>query len=119
MKRMRSVALEDIRCYAYHGFHEIEQSIGTEFSVDVFTSWATDTPVEDEIVRTVNYEMIFRIVEQEMMVSSKLLETVAERIADHIHLSFPFVAHVKVTIHKQVQLGGSVRRASVTESRDF
>lgn len=116
---MRTVALEDIRSYAYHGFHDIERVIGNEFSVDVLASWTSPAPVEDDLSRTVNYEVVYRIVEQEMMVPSKLLETVAERIADHIHGAFPFVEQVRVSIHKQVQLGGAVKKATVTEIRDF
>jgi len=54
-----------------------------------------------------------------MMVPSRLLETVCARIADEIHNAHPYVEEIEVTIHKPVQLGGTLKRASVTEKKIF
>lgn len=119
MKTTREVRLEDVRVYAYHGYYEIERVIGSEFSVDVRVCWESGTPVRDVLARTVNYEDLYRIIEGQMMIPSLLLETVSARIADEIHHAHPFVEEIEITIHKQVQLGGTLKRASVTEIKIF
>lgn len=119
MKTTKEVRLEDVRVYAYHGYYDIERVIGTEFSVDVRVRWESGTPVKDVLARTVDYEDLYRIIEGQMMIPSRLLETVSARIADEIHHAHPFVEEIEVTIHKPVQLGGTLKRASVTEKKIF
>lgn len=117
MKTIRELRITDIRSYAYHGYYESESVIGAEFSVDLAVIWENAPRVHDELENTVDYEKLHKVVVREMMVPSKLLETVAERIADHIARDFPYLSEIEVTIHKLVQMGGPVKRASVTERR--
>jgi len=98
---MITIAIHGAEFFAYHGFYPEEQKLGTKFIVDVEVSF---TPVsslkDDKIGNTVDYEQIYKIVTVQMKHTMKLIETVAQAIADKIKNQFPFVDHIKVTIKK-------------------
>lgn len=117
MKKTHEVRLTNVRLYAYHGYYAIEREIGNEFALDVITRWETEIKVKDDISKTVNYENLFILVEKEMMVAQQLLETVVENIADQIQIAYPFLNFIQVVMHKPVQLGGAVDKATIIETR--
>ena len=52
---MAQIALEGMRFHAFHGVHEAEQIIGTEFVVDVFVrSGITRAALSDNVALTIN-----------------------------------------------------------------
>lgn len=118
---MNVVSLEGMDFFAYHGFYEEERKIGNRYTVDVavntdFSKAAT----EDELRYTVNYEVVYSIVKEEMAVSSKLLEHVGERIIAKIHQAFPATTACQVDIIKHnPPLGGLCSRARVSLRRTF
>ena len=72
---------------------------------------------QDDIHATVNYESIFRIVKEEMDEPSRLLETVAKKIIDHVMEAFPTVDLVELKISKlNPPIGGKCDRSSLTVS---
>jgi dihydroneopterin aldolase len=99
---MINVALEGAEFYAYHGFYPEEQVIGTHFLVDVQVGFYAEIDVEkDNLSDTVNYEMLYAIIEEEMKHTRKVIETVAQAILNRITTEFIFIEAATVTIKKQ------------------
>ncbi|MFN5629201.1 MAG: dihydroneopterin aldolase [Bacteroidota bacterium] len=79
------VAAKGIRAFAYHGCLPEEKNIGGEFLVDVIVECDFSiAAATDDLNLTVDYCMIFDIVQEQMKIPSKLIEQVAYRIANKI-----------------------------------
>lgn len=114
----QEVALRDLRFYAYHGFYPEEQVLGHEFFVDVqvcFQISDEEFPEsQEELDRTVNYEILYRLIKEEMEMPRKLLETVCYDIFDRIKLNFNFLDEIQVKIRKtNPPFGGDSATATV------
>jgi len=114
------IDLAGMRFYGYHGCLPEERQHGQYFYVDVtmFLPLAAAGRTDD-LHQTVNYAEVFdfarAVVEGE---PAKLIETVAERIADGILARFARVGEVRVTVHKpSAPLGGTFRDAAVSIAR--
>lgn len=112
---MDKIKVEGIRLYGFHGCLDEEGKIGTEYNADV-TVWgdlkyAAQT---DELNDTLDYVTINKVVEAEVSVRAKLIETVAERIITRILEEMPPVQKVKVKLSKLFPpINGDVQRVSV------
>jgi 7,8-dihydroneopterin aldolase/epimerase/oxygenase len=110
------VALEGLEFHAFHGVYPHERESGNWFEVDVAVE--TDfslAATTDELIGTVNYETLFKVVKAEMEQPSKLLETVAEKIANDVLEIFPNALSVELTISKlNPPIGGKCKKASVS-----
>ena len=63
-------------------------------------------------IRSIN---VFETVHEQMDIPSHILEHVARRIADAIHLRFPQAGKVSVKVSKMAPpLGGKIEKVSVT-----
>lgn len=115
---MVKVALEGAEFFAYHGFYPEEQLLGTRFFVDVKVYFnAKNALNDDRIDNTVNYEVLYSIVQTEMRHPRKLIETVVQAMIDKIVNEFPFVNKVVVTIKKMnPPFNGPVKNSAVTIS---
>ena len=96
---IQTVALKDVKCYAFHGFYPEEQLTGNHFSIDVEVTFAPSAETED-LQKTVNYEMVNFIILEEMKNTQKLLETVVKQIMDKILAAYPFLLSAEVGIKK-------------------
>lgn len=95
------VFIRGIRMHGCHGVSEQEQLIGNDFSIDVRVGCSIEQAMRtDDISNTPNYAEIYDIVRQEMLVTSKLLEHVAGRIAEHIFRDIPQAQTIDLTITK-------------------
>jgi 7,8-dihydroneopterin aldolase/epimerase/oxygenase len=110
------VALEGLEFHAFHGVYPHERESGNWFEVDVAVE--TDfslAAATDELMGTVNYETLFKIVKDEMEQPSKLLETVAEKVAKDVLDVFPNVISVEFKISKlNPPIGGKCKKATVS-----
>lgn len=110
------VALEGLDFHAFHGVYPHERESGNWFEVDIAVE--TDfslAATTDELVGTVNYETLFKIVKDEMEQPSKLLETVAEKVAKDVLEVFPNVISVEFRISKlNPPIGGKCKKATVS-----
>ncbi len=116
---MSLIALEGMRFYAYHGFYEEEQIIGSDYLVDVFidTTFA-NAAAGDDLYQTINYETVYLICQSAMRKNSKLLETVASRISLGIRHQFGNINSLIVRVKKlNPPLGGRVESAWVEVNR--
>lgn len=112
---IQRVSLEDIRFNAYHGYYEQEHKVGNEYLVTINTEMDVFGDVEDDLSNTVNYERLYHIVETEMAVPRKLLESVAHSILNRIRHEFLSVKSIRVQIAKVDPPLGSLGCRSVIE----
>ena len=96
---IQTVSLKDVKCFAYHGYYEEEQLTGIYFSVDVVVTFIPNDDTED-LQRTVNYEILNSIIQEEMNHPRKMLETVVRAILDSILSNYPFLLTAEVGIKK-------------------
>ena len=99
MNVIQTVALKDVKCYAYHGYYPEEQLTGIYFMVDVTVTFEPDDDTEN-LQRTVNYEVLNSIILEEMEHTRKMLETVVKAILSKIVESYPFLITAEVSIRK-------------------
>ncbi|MAR67818.1 MAG: dihydroneopterin aldolase, partial [Crocinitomicaceae bacterium] len=107
---MGKIILNEIRVYAFHGCMEEEKKIGSDYIVNLEVETDMINPAKtDDIVDAVDYVSLNKIVKEEMSVSSKLLEHVAQRIIDRVLKKFSEVESVVVSVAKQnPPIGGDV-----------
>jgi len=112
---MGVITIEGMEFFAYHGCFKEEQIIGTRFIVDLFMETNTlEAEASDDLSQTVNYQVVYKLVAQEMTVKSNLLEHVARRILDHLVKEFPQVTLGRIKVSKMnPPIGGKVERVSV------
>ena len=89
---MQELFIEDIRLHAYHGCLEEEGRIGGKYRIDIkaladFNNCA-DT---DDLNKTVDYVIVYELVKKEMAIRSKLIETVAKRIALKLQAQYAWI----------------------------
>jgi dihydroneopterin aldolase len=113
------VALEGLEFHAFHGVYPHERESGNWFEVDVVVDTDfSQAAAEDDLNGTVNYETLFRIVQEEMNKPSKLLETVVAKIANDVLDTWSTASAVEVKLSKlNPPIGGKCRRSSVTVIR--
>jgi dihydroneopterin aldolase len=95
----QTVALEDVKCFAYHGFYPEEQLIGGHFLVSITVNFVHIGDTED-LQQTVNYELLNSIIINEMKHTQKLLETVVKNMINQVVDTFPFISSAEVGIKK-------------------
>lgn len=108
---MAKVALEGMEFYAYHGFYAEEQLIGHRYIIDVYVETNISVAAAtDDLYKTVNYETIYLVCKVEMRKTTKLIETVAQRILSRLGSQFGKKAqNITVRIRKlHPALGGKV-----------
>lgn len=96
-----TIFVNDIQLHAYHGVMPQEQLTGNDYLVSVSAQYPIDKAIiTDDVQHTLNYAMVYDIVKEEMGISSKLVEHVAGRIAQHLMKQFADISAVRVRITK-------------------
>ena len=91
------IELENMEFHACHGCYPLEQVVGNRFLVDVkIEADLSKAAASDNVADTINYLNVFETVREQMDIPSHILEHVARRIADAIHLRFPQAGKVSV-----------------------
>lgn len=101
--------------FAYHGFYEEEQKNGNDFKVNLTIELPHVQATEnDNLDDTLNYELVYNVVKEEMTQTSKLLEHVAARIKARLMAEFSIINSASVIVSKKnPPLGGPVDWVSV------
>lgn len=112
---MGTILLEKMKFHAFHGVYPQERIIGGEFNVDIKLELSFgDAVFTDQITDTLNYEQIYQVVKEEMMIPSNLLEHVVERIGNKILADFPTVQSVETKLSKcHPAMGGDIGMVTV------
>ncbi len=118
---MALIALEGMRFHAYHGVHEAEQIIATEFIVDVFIrAGIAKAALTDNVALTINYETVFQICRLEMERPKRLLESVVMAIIERMKHQFADMYGLRVRVRKlNPPMGGQIAESWVEEELDF
>lgn len=96
-----TIFVNDIQLHAYHGVMPQEQLTGNDYLVSVSAQYPIDKAIiTDDVQHTLDYAMVYDIVKEEMGISSKLVEHVAGRIAQHLMKQFADISAVQVRITK-------------------
>ncbi|MEM6723116.1 MAG: dihydroneopterin aldolase [Bacteroidota bacterium] len=99
---MGLIAVEGMLFYAYHGFYEEERIIGNEYQVDIYVeSDFKKAAQNDDLEDTINYESIHLVAKSEMARSTKLLETLCDRMANRLKSQFTNIETLKIRISKK------------------
>ena len=97
-----SIFLDEVRIHAYHGVMPQENEVGQDFLVSARCGV------------TLDYSLLYRLIEEEMHKTSQLLEHVAGRIADRVFAEFPKVMSLDLRITKlNPPLGGDCKGVGV------
>ncbi len=98
---MTTIILKRMTFYAYHGCFEEEQRIGTHFTADVTLTYDAEAAVEsDDVMDSVNYQLVYKTIQRVINEPRHLIETVADHIVRDIKKDFPQVHHVTVQLCK-------------------
>ncbi|WP_454958093.1 dihydroneopterin aldolase [Capnocytophaga sputigena] len=116
---MEEIILKNIRVYACHGCLAEEGIIGSDYRVDLKVYADLKKAIQtDELIDTVDYVHLNKIVKEEMAIRAKLLENVAGRISDRIFSELPQVQKLKLKIAKvNPPIGGDVAQVIVKIKR--
>jgi 7,8-dihydroneopterin aldolase/epimerase/oxygenase len=93
------VELFDLRFYAYHGLYQVERDRGGDFVVDVVIE-TDDKPSYHNLEDVVNYEEVYRIVQEQMTQPRDFIEEVARAIKQQLLQHFQHAKQVQVTLTK-------------------
>ena len=100
MPAVMSIELRDLHFHAFHGLYPEERKTGNDFRVWLQVDYTPPEEVITAIEDTINYATLFDIVQQAMQNPVELLETLVMDIAGSIHVRFPQVIKISISIHK-------------------
>jgi len=115
------VELVNMEFYAHHGCFKEEQIIGNKFLV----SYSARVNMEkagksDNLADALNYQELYKVIKEEMLVPSKLLENVVYRIHTKCSLKFPAIISAKVELSKlNPPIGGKVEASRIVITKSY
>lgn len=112
---MNLIKVYGIRTYSYHGCLPEETSIGGNYIIDI-DLWCDfkESAISDDLSKTIDYVDVNRVVEEEMAIPSKLIETVAYRMVYRLKKELDLLEKVRVEIKKiNPPIDGDVKFVSV------
>ncbi|WP_353088572.1 dihydroneopterin aldolase [Flavobacterium sp.] len=112
---MGTIKLQNIRTFSFHGCLLEEAKIGSDYRVDLEVKTDLRKSAQtDELIDTVDYVLLYRIVVEEMAIRSKLLEHVAQRIIERIFREIPSVSRIILAVSKlNPPIGGDVEAVTI------
>ena len=96
-----TIEVNGIKIYAFHGCLPEEEKIGGNYIVDVsMTTDFSKAATSDELIETIDYVAVNKIVTEEMGIRSKLIEHVGQRIVTRIKNEINNVHSLRVKVIK-------------------
>ena len=96
-----TIEVNGIKLYAFHGCLPEEGRIGGHYLVDVsLQTDFTEAAISDELIKTVDYVDINKIVKEEMAIRSKLIEHLGQRIFNRIKKEVKNVDKLRIKVIK-------------------
>ena len=111
-----TIRLQDMEFRAYHGCYDLEQKVGNRFNVELLiTTHLGNVADEDAVEKAVNYLTVYEVVSEQMKVTQRTIERVAQNIICAVKERFEQIVEVECTVSKLAPpLGGKIGRVSVT-----
>ncbi|SRR5258706_10878725 len=97
---MITIHLHNILFYSYHGFHDEEKILGSEYELSADIKFDEEAEVISSIYETINYADIYHIIQQRMNEPSRLLETIVMDIGISIKKKHHNVKSVLIHLKK-------------------
>ena len=95
------IFLKDVRMHAYHGVLPQENEVGQDFLVSARCGLDISSAMAHDMIEvTLDYGVLYRLIEYEMAQTSQLVEHVAARIAQCVFDEFPQVTSLELSITK-------------------
>jgi dihydroneopterin aldolase len=112
---MGTIKLQNIRTFSFHGCLVEEAKIGSDYRIDLeIKTDLRKSSLTDELIDTVDYVLLNRIVVEEMDIRSKLLEHVAHRIISRIFKEIASVSRIILSVSKlNPPIGGDVEAVTI------
>jgi len=112
---MSKIILENMEFHAFHGCLAHEQQLGNTFIVSVSIELDTQLAGEtDTLEHTLNYQLVYDVVKEQMEIPSNLIEHLGQRILDNLHNKFPQINGLEVKLSKlNPPLGGKVEKVTI------
>lgn len=112
---MNKVNVVGIKTFSYHGCLEEEAKIGNDYLIDVeLITDFKESAKNDDLSKTIDYVIVNRIVEEEMAIRSKLIETVGYRILGRLKQEAFLLNHARIEIKKiNPPINGNVSYVSI------
>ena len=95
-----TIELKGLCFLAYHGLYAEERKTGNEFEIALAVSYQPSSGTITGISDTVNYSALYALLKTEMQKPRHLLETLVMELAEVIHVSFPQIKKIEITITK-------------------
>ena len=110
-----------MKFYAHHGYYEEERKMGAYFILDVSVEVDfSQAGKNDQLADTVNYENIYTICKEVMLIPVKLLEHVVSKIEAKLIEDHPNIQGVNIVLKKlNPPLGGAVHFSQVSISKQY
>ena len=116
---MIQIELKKVRFHAFHGLYAEEQKSGSDYDFNLSVSWEEDQLIT-ELDQTVNYARLHALVKEEMKNPRRLLETLLMEIAEKIHIEFPHVQDINMSVAKlNPPIVNFIGSTSVTYRKQF
>jgi dihydroneopterin aldolase len=117
---MGKIQVNNIKLYANHGCLNEEALIGSWYRVDIEVDVdLTKSSISDDLEDTVDYVQLNHIVKEEMVIRSKLLEEVANRILDRFFLELKMIKSATVSVAKlNPPIGGNVQEVVIILTKE-
>ena len=120
MPGLLTISLNKIRFYGQHALYVEERKVGNEFEIDLHVHYQTGENVIHSMSSTINYVSLYNLLKAEMQQPRELLETFLMETVEKIHLSFPLVEKVEISILKlQAPIAGVQGAVGVQYCREF
>jgi dihydroneopterin aldolase len=100
MSNLLTISLNNVRFRAYHGVHPDERQKGNDFVVNMQVCYIAGHKAIISLDDTIDYAILFEIINTTMQQPVDLLETLAQTIANNVHRQFPQVKKVTVEVEK-------------------
>jgi 7,8-dihydroneopterin aldolase/epimerase/oxygenase len=116
---MGIIEIEGMEFYAYHGHYEEERIVGNRFLLDLKIEADCDVAAKtDQIKDAVNYQVAYKIIKEQMLEKSHLLENIAQRILDALYQNMKGIKKATIKVRKMnPPMGGQIKCVSVTMSK--
>lgn len=100
MHGLLTISLNNVRFRAFHGVHPEEREKGNDFVVNMKVKYFPGNKIIHSLKDTIDYALLFEIINTTMQKPVDLLETIAQTIAETVHQQFPQVKEISVSIEK-------------------
>ena len=110
------IEIEEMEFYAYHGHYEEERIIGNRFLLDLRIEANCEVAAKsDNIKDAVNYQTAYKVIKEQMMQKSHLLENIAKRILDALYENLSGIEKASIKVRKMnPPMGGQIKSVCVT-----